>query len=180
MPIAIVSGCGGLIGSEAARYFHKQGFDVIGLDNDMRAHFFGPESSTAHVALGLMQDLGITVLDVDIRERGSIEGLWALYGKQIELVVHTAAQPAHDWAARDPHTDFSVNANGTLNLLQATRDNCPDASFIFTSTSKIYGDHPNTLPLIETETRLDLPSDHDYYRGIPTTTSIDHCTHSLF
>jgi CDP-paratose 2-epimerase len=181
MPIAIVTGSGGLIGSESARYFAEQGFEVIGLENDMRAEFFGPDASTAHVSRQLEQELdAFSALAIDIRDRDAVERLFAEHAGNIELIVHTAAQPSHDWAARDPHTDFTVNANGTLNLLQATRDHCPAATFIFTSTNKVYGDRPNFLPLLETGSRLELPEDHEYYRGIPTSMSIDHCTHSLF
>jgi CDP-paratose 2-epimerase len=182
MAIAIVTGSGGLIGSESARYFAQQGYDVIGLDNDMRAYFFGPEASTASTAARLAADLGAAFRPVplDIRDREGVEALFAEHGKRIELIVHTAAQPSHDWAAREPHTDFSVNAVGTLNLLQAARDNCPDAPFVFTSTNKVYGDTPNRLPLQELDTRWELPTDHEWFGGIPASMSIDHCTHSVF
>ncbi len=182
MPIAIVTGSGGLIGSEAVRYFAEQGFDVVGLDNDLRAYFFGDEASTKPTSAALAEDLGASFrpLTIDIRDRDGVERVFAEYGSRIELVVHTAAQPSHDWAAREPHTDFSVNAVGTLNLLQSARDNCPAASFVFTSTNKVYGDRPNFLPLVEEETRWELDSEHEWYRGIPTEMSIDTCTHSLF
>jgi CDP-paratose 2-epimerase len=181
MPIAIVTGSGGLIGSESTRHFVEQGFDVIGIENDMRSQFFGPEASTAHNTRRLESTLdGFRSVDLDIRDVDGITGIFARHAREIELIVHTAAQPSHDWAARDPHTDFTVNANGTLNLLQAVRDHTPDATFIFTSTNKVYGDRPNDLPLYETETRLELPEDHEYYGGIPTTMSLDHSTHSLF
>ena len=119
-------------------------------------------------------------IDLDIRDREGVERLFAEHAKDVELIVHTAAQPSHDWAASDPHTDFTVNANGTLNLLQAAREHTPDATFIFTSTNKVYGDRPNQLPLIETETRLELPEDHRWYGGIDLEMPIDLCTHSLF
>jgi CDP-paratose 2-epimerase len=181
MPIAIVTGSGGLIGSESVRYFTEQGFDVIGLDNDMRAYFFGPEASTAHVSAELAGSLdSFTPVQLDIRDREGVEGLFAKHAKDIGLVVHTAAQPSHDWAAREPHTDFSVNAVGTLNLLQAAREHTPDVPFVFTSTNKVYGDRPNWLPLQELETRWELPEDHEWYGGIPTEMSIDRCTHSVF
>jgi CDP-paratose 2-epimerase len=181
MPIAIVTGSGGLIGSESARYFAGRGYDVIGLDNDMRAYFFGPEASTAHVSDELAASLeGFTAIKLDIRDREGVEALFARHAKEIGLVVHTAAQPSHDWAAREPHTDFSVNAVGTLNLLQAARDHASDVPFIFTSTNKVYGDRPNWLPLAELETRWELPEDHEWFGGIPTEMSIDRCTHSVF
>jgi len=181
VPIAIVTGSGGLIGSESVRHFSEQGFDVIGVENDMRARFFGADASTAHVTGRLARELpDFRSLELDIRDRDAIDALFREHGSAIELVVHTAAQPSHDWAARDPHTDFTVNANGTLNLLQACREHTPDATFIFTSTNKVYGDLPNFLPLEERETRLELPEDHEWYGGIPTSMSIDRSTHSLF
>src|SRR3954468_16256555 len=169
MPIAIVTGSGGLIGSESVSYFVELGFDVIGLDNDMRAYFFGEEASTKPTSARLAEELGdaFRPQNLDIRDREGIDRLFAEHGKRIELIVHAAAQPSHDWAAREPHTDFSVNATGTLNLLQAARDHCPDATFVFTSTNKVYGDRPNALPLQELETRWELPEDHEWFGGIP-------------
>ncbi len=181
MSLAIITGSAGLIGSEAAKHFAAQGLDVIGIDNDMRKVFFGDEASTAWNRQKLESTLpNYSHLSVDIRSREEIDALFKKHGSEIKLIVHTAAQPSHDWAARDPHTDFTVNANGTLNLLQATRDHCPDAVFIFTSTNKVYGDTPNALPLIELDTRWEIDESHDYYSGIPETMSIDHCKHSLF
>jgi CDP-paratose 2-epimerase len=181
MPVALVSGSGGLIGSESVRYLVGQGFDVIGVENDMRARFFGPEASTAHVTRRLAEELdSFHSVELDVRDRDGVERLVASHAADLELVVHTAAQPSHDWAARDPHTDFTVNANGTLNLLEALRQGRPDATFVFCSTNKVYGDRPNFLPLVETETRLELPGDHEWYGGIPTAMPIDHTTHSLF
>lgn len=182
MPTAIVTGSGGLIGSEAARTLVREGFDVIGIDNDLRAAFFGAGASTAGTSAALRAELGAAFRHeaVDIRDRDAIERIVKGAGPALELIVHAAAQPSHDWAARDPHTDFTVNANGTLNLLQAARDHRPDATFVFTSTNKVYGDRPNALPLIETDLRLELPEDHPWYGGVDTTMSIDQTTHSLF
>jgi CDP-paratose 2-epimerase len=182
MPTAIVTGSGGLIGSETARFFAGEGLDVIGCDNDMRAYFFGPDASTKSNSERLARDLGdsFRVIALDIRDREAVEHLFAEHGSRIELVVHTAAQPSHDWAAREPHTDFTINALGTLNLLEATRTHCAGATFIFTSTNKVYGDRPNRLPLVELDTRWELPCDHDWFKGIPVQMSIDQCTHSLF
>jgi CDP-paratose 2-epimerase len=181
MKTTIITGSSGLIGSEAVRHFAASGFDVIGLDNDMRSQFFGPDASTRQVAEDLRSEFSnFRALDVDIRDADAINRIFAEHAKDLELIIHTAAQPSHDWAARDPHTDFSVNAVGTMNLLEATRHNAPDATFIFTSTNKVYGDTPNYLPLVETDTRLELPEDHKWYGGIDTTMSIDHTTHSLF
>jgi CDP-paratose 2-epimerase len=181
MPIAIVTGAGGLVGSAAVRRLIEAGYDVIGLENDMRARFFGTAASTEPVA----RELDATYdefrrLSLDIRDREEIESLFERSAAELEIVVHAAAQPSHDWAAREPHTDFSVNATGTLNLLEATRQHAPGASFVFISTNKVYGDLPNDLPLVERETRLELPSDHRYFGGIDTSMSIDRSTHSLF
>jgi CDP-paratose 2-epimerase len=182
MAIAVITGSGGLIGSESVGYFARAGFDVIGCDNDMRAYFFGADASTKASSERLASELGSSFrsVDLDIRDQAGIDGLFAEHGSEIELVIHTAAQPSHDWAAREPHTDFSVNALGTLNLLQSAREHCPDATFIFTSTNKVYGDRPNNLPLKELETRWELPADHEWFDGIPVEMSIDQCTHSLF
>lgn len=182
MPVAIVTGSGGLIGSEAARYFAQEGFDIVGIDNDMRSYFFGAEASTRPTSDLLAAELGdaFTTIDLDIRDREGVERTVARYARAGVVLIHTAAQPSHDWAAREPHTDFSVNAIGTLNLLEAARQHCPDAPFVFTSTNKVYGDLPNQLPLIELETRWELPDDHHWYDGIDTEMSIDRSTHSLF
>jgi CDP-paratose 2-epimerase len=182
MPIAIVTGSGGLIGSESASHFARAGYDVVGLENNMRAQFFGPEASTQPTTDRLIGELGDSFrsLELDIRDRDAVERVFEQHGSQIELVIHTAAQPSHDWAASDPHTDFTVNANGTLNLLDATRLHAPSATFIFCSTNKVYGGRPNSLPLIERPQRLELPEEHRYHAGIDTSMSIDASMHSLF
>ena len=182
MGIAIVTGAAGLIGSEATRHFCKLGMTVIGIDNDMRKVFFGDEASTHWQRNRLQEELGAGYIhvDADIRDTDAMEALFKNHGSEIQLIVHTAAQPSHDWAARDPHMDFTVNANGTLNLLQATRNHCPEATFIFTSTNKVYGDTPNRLPLIEQETRWEIDPSHAYNDGIAEDMSIDNCMHSLF
>ncbi len=154
---------------------------MIGIENDMRAEFFGPEASTAPVTAALERDLdGFRSQPLDIRDDGAIRSLFERHRQEIQLVIHAAAQPSHDWAASDPQTDFTVNANGTLNLLQAARDFTPDATFVFMSTNKVYGDRPNSLSLEELETRFELPGEHEYYGGITTSMSLDRCTHSLF
>jgi CDP-paratose 2-epimerase len=154
---------------------------VIGLENDMRARFFGPEASTSHVTRELLERYDeFRSLELDVRDNAGVESVFAENGPRIELVIHAAAQPSHDWAAREPQTDFGINANGTLNLLEAARAHCPDASFVFCSTNKVYGDTPNRLPLEDQETRLELPQQHRYYRGIDTSMTIDDSTHSLF
>ncbi len=182
MSIAIVTGSAGLIGSEASRHFAGKGLQVVGVDNDMRKTFFGDEASTNWQRQQLTKELGDKYehVEIDIRDRESVENLFKKYGSEIKLIVHTAAQPSHDWAAREPHTDFFVNAVGSLNLLEATRQFCPDAVFIFTSTNKVYGDTPNRLPLIEQETRWEIDPSHVYNDGIAEDMSIDQCMHSLF
>lgn len=181
MQVCIVTGSGGLIGAEAVRFFSKQGFKVVGVDNNMRAEFFGPEASTAWSVDRLKETLpDYTHVEKDIRDFDAMRALFGEYGTDIKLIVHTAAQPSHDWAARDPITDFTVNANGTLNLLQCTREVCPKAVFIFTSTNKVYGDRPNALPLVEEETRWSLEKSHPFAEGITEEMSIDNCTHSVF
>jgi CDP-paratose 2-epimerase len=177
----IVSGSGGLIGSESVKHFVAAGYEVIGLENDMRSQFFGPSASTSATTNRLTRTLAPSFrsLEIDIRNAEAIDRVFA-ETRALELVIHTAAQPSHDWAASDPQTDFTVNANGTLNLLEATRRHAPSATFIFCSTNKVYGDLPNELPLIEQSARLELPADHHYYQGIDTSMSIDRSTHSLF
>ncbi|NND71558.1 MAG: NAD-dependent epimerase/dehydratase family protein [Rhodothermales bacterium] len=181
MSVAIITGSAGLIGSEAVRHFATTGMTVVGIDNDMRKTFFGAEASTAWNRATLIKEVESYIHeDFDIRDYDSVEKLFRKFGKDISLVIHTAAQPSHDWAARDPFMDFSINANGTLNMLQAARDYCPDAPFIFTSTNKVYGDLPNSLPLIEQDKRWEIDPAHRYHGGIGEDMSIDQSKHSLF
>src|ERR1039458_7993432 len=156
MRTVIVTGSGGLIGSESVAHFVEAGFDVVGLENDMRAAFFGPDASTAHPTdvLADRYPEQFRTLEIDIRDAEGVQRVFAKHASEIELVIRTAAQPSHDWAASDPQTDFGVNANGTLNLLEATRAHAPDATFIFCSTNNVYGDLPNSLPLVALEKRL--------------------------
>ena len=178
----VITGSAGLIGSEASRYFASQGYDIVGIDNDLRAKFFGSEASTSWAAAKLKEELGsYTHQSIDIRDKESIENVFRERNKDIAAIVHTAAQPSHDWAAKDPITDFEVNAKGTLNLLECCREYSPGASFVFTSTNKVYGDRPNHLPLVEDETRYELYSDQgELHPGIDETMSVDQCLHSLF
>jgi CDP-paratose 2-epimerase len=181
MKTVIVTGSAGLIGSETARRFHAEGCAVVGIDNDMRARFFGKDASTAPTLERLSRDLsGYEHHSIDIRDFDAVKKVFELHRGSISLVVHTAAQPSHDWAAREPHTDFTVNANGTLNLLEASRQYSPEAPFIFTSTNKVYGDTPNRLPLSEHHTRWEIAADHPYHVGIAEDMSIDQTKHSLF
>ena len=181
MPSVVITGSAGLIGSEAAQFFCQQGFHVIGIDNDMRSRFFGAAASTKWKRDLLVRDHATYIHhDSDIRDRSAIDNIFREYGSDVDLVIHNAAQPSHDWAARDPHTDFTVNANGTLTLLEAARQFSPKAVFIFTSTNKVYGDRPNELPLIEQETRWEIDPTHKYRKGIDESMSIDLTKHSLF
>jgi CDP-paratose 2-epimerase len=182
MPTALITGSGGLIGSQSVIHFAERGWSVLGIDNDMRARFFGPEASTGRISAALAERFPaeFSHAELDIRDAEGVDRLFAQHGRDVELVIHAAAQPSHDWAAKDPQTDFGVNANGTLNLLEAARRHCPGAPFIFCSTNKVYGDTPNFLPLEELDTRLELPKDHRWHDGIDTSMSIDASTHSLF
>jgi CDP-paratose 2-epimerase len=179
--IAIISGAAGLVGSEAVRHFAALGLQVVGIDNNMRAQFFGEEAATTRMRECLLRDVPSYVHhDVDIRDEASINGIFRRYGRDTALVIHTAAQPSHDWAATNPTVDFTVNANGTLMMLEATRLFSPEAVFIFTSTNKVYGDRPNSLPLVELDKRWEIDPSHPYENGIPEEMPIDQTLHSLF
>ncbi len=182
MRTVIVTGAGGLIGAQAVRHFGPKADRVIGIDNDMRAYFFGDEASTAWSVNQLGEELSnYEHRALDIRDRDGVLALFAEFSSDIDLVIHTAAQPSHDWAAKEPFTDFDVNAVGTLNLLEATRLNAPNCPFIFTSTNKVYGDTPNRLPLVELENRWELDESHEWFEfGIPEEMTLDNSTHSLF
>jgi len=180
--IAIVTGSAGLVGSAAVRLFADHGFDVIGIDNDMRSVFFGEEASTAWMRRELESTIDrYTHHAVDIRDRDALSRIFAAHARDVACVIHTAAQPSHDWAAREPETDFDINARATLLLLEQTRRHCPEACFVFTSTNKVYGDRPNRLPLVEQETRWEIDSAHPYSEhGIDESMSVDRSKHSLF
>ena len=182
MKVAVITGSAGLIGSEAVEFFASKFDLIVGIDNNYRQVLFGPEASTTWSR----NQLEATIANyqhyaADIRDYAALDNIFKLYHSDIKLVVHTAAQPSHDWAAKEPLTDFTINANGTLNLLELTRLNCPEAVFILTSTNKVYGDNPNYLPLVELETRWEIETSHPYYEhGIDENLSIDHTKHSLF
>jgi CDP-paratose 2-epimerase len=181
MRTVVVTGSAGLIGSETVKRFAQDGARVIGIDNDMRAQFFGAEASTGKTRDFLVQQVrGYEHHGLDIRDASAVLELFKEHSGRIDAIVHTAAQPSHDWAARDPQIDFTVNANGTLNLLEAARKYCPEAPFVFTSTNKVYGDTPNRLPLQELERRWEIQAGHEYEPGISETMSIDYTKHSLF
>ncbi len=178
--IAIITGSAGLIGSQAVEFFLSKGFKVIGIDNDMRRYFFG-EDGSVQWRLKTLQTLPNYIHhSIDIRNAPDLEPLYKQFSRDIKVVIHAAAQPSHDWAAKEPLTDFHINATGTLNLLELTRRYAPKAVFIFCSTNKVYGDTPNRLPLIEEETRFELPQDHPFFDGIDEHMSIDQSKHSLF
>lgn len=195
--IAIVTGSSGLIGSQSVKFLHERGYKVIGIDNDMRSYFFGPEASTRPSKESLLNTYNkYKHFDVDIRDYNSIEKIFKKYGSRIDIIIHTAAQPSHDWAAKEPLTDFSINAIGTLNLLENYRLNCPEATFIFTSTNKVYGDRPNfdyynTLDKKKTyQPDILIQEFKSRYEGIDRYSgslaewneeySIDQCKHSVF
>src|SRR5688500_18265439 len=182
MSVVVITGCSGLIGSEAARFFHQKGCDVVGIDNNMRQYFFGLDGSVNWNTKQLRQTLpNFRYYREDIRNQEAMINIFRRYGKNISAVIHTAAQPSHDWAAKEPMTDFSIYATGTLIMLESVREFCPDAPFIFTSTNKVYGDTPNFLPLVEHETRWEIDREHAFSEhGIDETMSIDGSKHSVF
>ncbi|MFZ2603148.1 MAG: NAD-dependent epimerase/dehydratase family protein [Candidatus Omnitrophota bacterium] len=181
MSVAIITGSCGLIGSEAVSFFSDLGFDVVGIDNNLREHFFGKDGSvTWNQERLLKHNKRYIHFSADIRNQEEIGKIFNKFRKDIALIIHAAAQPSHDWAARDPMMDFEINAIGTMVLLEAARKYSPKAVFIFTSTNKVYGDRPNSLPFLESEKRFELPQAHQYYKGIDEAMSIDNCLHSLF
>jgi CDP-paratose 2-epimerase len=182
MKIALITGSAGLIGSEAVAFFSDKFDLIVGIDNNMRQYFFGTDGSTEWNRNRLSETYAnYQHRPADIREVSQLETIFREFGTDIKLVLHTAAQPSHDWAAREPFTDFGVNAVGTLNMLEMTRLHSPEAVFVFTSTNKVYGDNPNFLPLIETETRWEIDQNHPYFQnGIDEHMSLDHTKHSVF
>jgi len=181
MDIALITGSAGLIGSEASIFFAKKGFKIVGIDNNLRKYFFGLDGSVQWNLKRLQERLPDYVhKDVDIRNCEELEKIFKEYGSDIKVIIHAAAQPSHDWAAKEPFVDFHVNATGTLNLLEMTRKHCFQSIFIFVSTNKVYGDTPNSLPLYEEETRWEIDRSHPFYQGIDETMTIDQSKHSLF
>lgn len=181
MSIAIITGSAGLVGSEAAYYFADQGMEIVGIDNDLRAYFFGGEASTFWNRARLEAEIrNYTHFAIDVRDEAAVDKVFRHYGASIGLVVHAASQPSHDWAARAPLVDFDVNARATLVLLEATRSHCPEAPFVYVSTNKVYGDRPNALPMQELETRWEIAPKHHYADGIDEAMPVDTTLHSLF
>ena len=181
MNVILITGASGLVGSESVTFFAKHFDKIIGVDNDLRAQFFGQDASTLkkkHQHLNLYPHYHH--YDQDIRDEEGIEKIFLEFGADISLIIHAAAQPSHDWAAKDPKLDFSVNATATLQLLELTRRYCPHAVFIFTSTNKVYGNRPNQLPLLEMDSRWELPMTDPNFNGISEKMSIDHTLHSIF
>ena len=182
MSVVLITGSCGLIGSESVKFFSSKGFDIVGIDNNSRAKFFGKDGDTNWVKNNLVKfNKNYNHKNTDIRNYLALEKIFKKYKSSIKLIIHSAAQPSHDWAKKEPFVDFNINALGTLNLLSLTKKYSDNAPFIFLSTNKVYGDLPNTLPLVEHETRWELESTHPYYeRGINESMSIDDSTHSLF
>jgi len=182
MKVAIITGSAGLIGSESVDFFSGKFDKIIGIDNNMRKYFFGDDASTEWNKKNIESKYkNYKHYTCDIRDYAELEKIFKEYNTDIKLVIHTAAQPSHDWAANEPITDFTINANGTINMLELTRLHAKDAVFIFTSTNKVYGDTPNHLPLIELENRWEIEKTHPYYQnGIDESMSIDNTRHSLF
>ena len=177
----IITGSTGLIGSSTCEFYLNKKKPIIGIDNDLRKYFFGTHGSNKWKEKKLRKDKNYKHYSVDIRNKIKIFEIFKNYKKKIKAVIHTAAQPSHDWAAKEPFTDFDVNANGTLNLLEALRKYSPNAPFVFTSTNKVYGDTPNFLPLEEKKFRYEIKKNHKFFKkGIDETMSIDHTTHSIF
>lgn len=178
----LITGSSGLIGSESVEFFSKKFDKIIGIDNNMRAEFFGADASTEWNTKRLVEQFAnFEHHAIDIRNNTQLEQVFKSHGAGIKLIIHAAAQPSHDWAAKDPIMDFTVNANGTLNMLEMARKYCPEATFIFTSTNKVYGDTPNYLPLVELEKRWEIDTLHPYFKaGIDENMSIDQTKHSLF
>ena len=177
----IITGSTGLIGSSAAEFFLQKNIKIVGIDNDLRTYFFGKVGSNKWKEKKLKKYKLYKHFNVDIRNKDKIFNIFKKYSKKIKAVIHTAAQPSHDWAAKEPFTDFHVNATGTLNLLEGFRKYCPESSFLFTSTNKVYGDTPNFLPLEEKKLRFEIIKKHKYFKnGVDENMSLDHTTHSLF
>ena len=181
MSIALITGSCGLVGSQSSIFFSGKGFKVIGIDNNARKLFFGKDGDISWLRRKLKKNLkNYQHFNYDIRNYFFLEKIFKKYKKEIKVIIHTAAQPSHDWAKNKPYIDFDINAKGTLNLLELTRLYCPHAPFIFMSTNKVYGDNPNSLPLIEKKTRWEIKKSHKFHSGIDETMSIDNCTHSFF
>ena len=181
MSIALITGSCGLVGSESVEFFAKKGFDVVGIDNNLRELFFGKDGSTIWQRNKLKKsNKKYTHFNSDIRNSNNLEKIFKKYKKNIKVIIHSAAQPSHDYAKKFPVLDFNVNATGTINMLELTKIYCSDAVFINMSTNKVYGDNPNRLNIIEKSKRWELKNNDKNFRGISESFSLDNCTHSFF
>ncbi len=181
MSLALITGSSGLVGSEAVNFFSKKGFDVIGIDNNLRKFFFGKDGSTLWIKNKLLKNnKNFKNFNCDVRSYSNLEKIFKKYSKKVSLIIHCAAQPSHDYGKNFPIIDFNVNATGTLNLLELTKRYCADAPFIFMSTNKVYGDNPNDLKIVEKKFRWELKKNNEYFNGINEKFPIDDCTHSFF
>ena len=181
MNFALITGSCGLVGSESSIFFAKKNFKILGIDNNSRKFFFGKDGDITWVKNNLNKNIkNYNHLNIDIRNYPTLKKIFSKYKKNIKVIIHAAAQPSHDWAKNKPFIDFDINAKGTLNLLELTKEYCPNAPFIFMSTNKVYGDNPNYLPLVEKKTRWEIKNNHRFKKGIDETMSIDNCTHSFF
>ena len=181
MSITLITGSCGLIGSESAYFFASKGFDIVGIDNNLRQFFFGKDGSTIWQKKKLTNKLKkYKHFNADVRNYRSLEKIFKKYKENISLIIHCAAQPSHDYGKNFPILDFDVNAKGTLNMLEATRKHCPEAVFINMSTNKVYGDNPNKLNIIEKPKRWELKTNDKNFKGIKENFSLDNCTHSFF
>ncbi len=181
MRIAIITGAGGLVGSACCKLLASQFDLIIGIDNNQRAKLFGNDGSVLESAAELSNNLhNFHLKQIDIREKSEINNIFQKYGDDIKLIVHAAAQPSHDWSAKDPYTDYTINAVGSINMLEAFRKHTPAAVFVHLSTNKVYGDRPNYLPLEEQDTRWELERNHQYFQGVNENMNVDNCVHSPF
>ena len=180
MSIVLITGSCGLVGSESTNFFLKKKYHVVGIDNNTRKKLFGNDGDTSWVKKNLKKNKNYFHYDIDVRNMPSLEKLFKKYKKNILLVIHCAAQPSHDWAYKNPKLDFEINALSTLNLLELTKKYSPSACFIHMSTNKVYGDNPNNLKFLENKLRFELRKDHNLYKGIDESFSLDKSTHSLF
>jgi len=181
MSVVLITGSCGLVGSESVKFFISKGFDVIGVDNNYRLKFFGKDGDTTWVKKNLIKLYkNYTHKNIDIRNYSALEKIYKKYKNSIKLIIHSAAQPSHDWAKKKPFVDFTINASGTLNLLNLTKKYSYNSPFIFLSTNKVYGDNPNLLPLNELSFRWEIIKRNKFINGINESMSIDNCVHSFF
>ena len=182
MKYILVTGSGGLVGHESVDFFIKKGYKIIGIDNNYRKNFFGKIGSISENIndLKFRYNKKYIHYNVDICNNDSLKKIFSKFKKKIKLVIHAAAQPSHDWAYKNPHLDFKINAEGTLNLLENTKKYSSKAVFIFLSTNKVYGDGPNRIKYLNLNSRFELKKKHKYFNGINENFSIDNCVHSLF